>query len=51
VLYDPSDPDGLFEALGKALTTNFDEGRIIMEAVSHDWKESARCLIGTLTAH
>lgn len=48
VLYDPSDPDGLFEALSKALTTNFDESRIIMEAMTHDWKESAKSVADAL---
>ena len=50
VLYDPDDLDGLYDALMKALATEFNEERIIREARSHDWNKSAESLIEILAA-
>ncbi|HLI12849.1 MAG TPA: glycosyltransferase [Alphaproteobacteria bacterium] len=42
ILYNPSRPDGLSEAMAAAMQTHFDESRILAQVRKHDWTRSAR---------
>jgi beta-1,4-mannosyltransferase len=50
ILYDPSDPRGLPDALRAAMATRFEETAIKKAALAHDWKQSAQGMLDSLMA-
>jgi len=47
-LYDPSQPEGLQDAMGAAMDARFDEAHIMARALKLDWRESAKILVNSL---
>jgi beta-1,4-mannosyltransferase len=47
-LYDPSQPDGLQDAMRAAMDVKFDEAHIMAEASKLDWRESAKIVVNSL---
>jgi glycosyltransferase involved in cell wall biosynthesis len=48
ILYDPSQPDGLRNAMLAAAKTAFDEHQILQQAATRSWDKSAKIVLETL---
>jgi beta-1,4-mannosyltransferase len=48
ILYDPSQSDGLLDAMRSAMDMKFDEAQIRTEVLQHDWGETAKIVVNSL---
>lgn len=48
ILYDPAEPDALYDSMTKAMVTRFDPDAIQSAAAGHDWGRSAEHLVAAL---